>query len=148
MRSILCARLPRQKEFRKQDQNGILAQNILLCGKLRLEVLRESLLSPRSALAVKCRAGYCRADEANRWGTGTIQDFVSLRAWKEKIVRVRSFLSPRWGWIISAAHTPTATPLRQAQGKLWGACCRRFAVGDCVGPLPRSARVIYTHGLP
>jgi hypothetical protein len=31
----------KQKEIRKQDQIGILAQNILLCGKLRLEFFRE-----------------------------------------------------------------------------------------------------------
>lgn len=47
MRSILSARLPKQKEIRKQDQIGILAQNILLCGKLRLEFFRESLFSTR-----------------------------------------------------------------------------------------------------
>jgi hypothetical protein len=33
----------KQKELRKQDQSGILAQKFLLCGKLRLEVFRESL---------------------------------------------------------------------------------------------------------
>jgi len=31
----------KQKESRKQDQIGILAQNFLLCGKLRLEFSRE-----------------------------------------------------------------------------------------------------------
>ena len=41
-----CARFAvrgcqKQKEFRKQDQSGILAQNFLLCGKLRLEFFRE-----------------------------------------------------------------------------------------------------------
>jgi hypothetical protein len=41
MRPILSAWLPKQKEIRKQDQIGILAQNILLCGKLRLEFFRE-----------------------------------------------------------------------------------------------------------
>jgi len=41
MRSILSARLPKQRKIRKQDQIGILAQNILLCGKLRLEFFRE-----------------------------------------------------------------------------------------------------------
>jgi hypothetical protein len=40
-RSNLSARLLQQKEFRKQDQIGILAQNFLLCGKLRLEFFRE-----------------------------------------------------------------------------------------------------------
>jgi hypothetical protein len=48
MRSILSARLTKQKEIRKQDQNGILAQNILLCGKLRLEFFRESLFRTRA----------------------------------------------------------------------------------------------------
>ena len=64
MRSILCARLPRQKEFRKQDQNGILAQNILLCGKLRLEFFREALFRTRMRGAVKWRDGNCRGDGA------------------------------------------------------------------------------------
>jgi hypothetical protein len=35
------------KEIRKQDQIGILAQNILLCGKLRLEFFRERLFRAR-----------------------------------------------------------------------------------------------------
>jgi len=48
MRSILSARLPKQKEIRKQDQIGILAQNILLCGKLRLEFFRERLFRTRA----------------------------------------------------------------------------------------------------
>src|SRR5216684_1438192 len=46
MHSILCARLLKQKEIRKQDQNGILAQNILLCGKLRLEFSAKPYSEP------------------------------------------------------------------------------------------------------
>jgi hypothetical protein len=48
MRPILSAWLPKQKEIRKQDQIGILAQNILLCGKLRLEFFRERLFRTRA----------------------------------------------------------------------------------------------------
>jgi hypothetical protein len=56
---------PKQKEFRKQDQIGILAQNILLCGKLRLELFRESLFRTRMHGAVKCRDGNCRGEGAS-----------------------------------------------------------------------------------
>jgi hypothetical protein len=44
MRSILSARLPKQKETRKQDQIGILAQNILLCGKLRAGIFPRMII--------------------------------------------------------------------------------------------------------
>jgi hypothetical protein len=38
-----------QKELLKQDQSGILAQNFLLCGKLRREYFRESLIQNPNA---------------------------------------------------------------------------------------------------
>jgi hypothetical protein len=54
----------KQKEFRKQDQIGILAQKNLLCGKLRLELFRDGLFRTRMHVAVKCRDGNCRAEGA------------------------------------------------------------------------------------
>src|SRR5450631_769663 len=55
-----------QKELLKQDQSGILAQNFLLCGKLRREYFRESLFRTPMHRAVKCRDGNCRGDGAAR----------------------------------------------------------------------------------
>jgi hypothetical protein len=49
-------------EALKQDQSGIVAQNFLLCGNLRLEFFRELLFITRTQRAVKCRASNCRKD--------------------------------------------------------------------------------------
>jgi hypothetical protein len=46
MRSIFLCGCRKQKEISKADQIGILAQNFLLCGKLRLEFFRERLSEP------------------------------------------------------------------------------------------------------
>jgi hypothetical protein len=44
---LLVSSCQKQEQFRKQDQSCILAQKILLCGKLRLEFFRERLFSTR-----------------------------------------------------------------------------------------------------
>ncbi|MGA2746652.1 MAG: hypothetical protein ABSE44_18295 [Candidatus Sulfotelmatobacter sp.] len=66
MRSILSARLPKQKEIRKQDQIGILAQNILLCGKLRAGIFPRMIIQYPHEEFVKWRDGNCRGDGAGR----------------------------------------------------------------------------------
>jgi hypothetical protein len=55
-----------KKKSRKQDQFAILAQNILLCGKLWLEFFRDSIFRTRRHSAVKCRDGNCRREGAAR----------------------------------------------------------------------------------
>jgi hypothetical protein len=42
--------LPQPEPFQKKDQCGILAQNFLLCGKLRLEILRDPYSDPEARL--------------------------------------------------------------------------------------------------
>jgi hypothetical protein len=67
MRSIPLLRgCEKQKEFRKQDQFAILAQNILLCGKLWLEFFRDAIFRTRRHRTVKCRDGNCRGEGAAR----------------------------------------------------------------------------------
>jgi hypothetical protein len=53
MRLFSVAVLPSPTEFQKQDQSGILAQILLLCGNLRLEFFREFLFSTRLHRPVK-----------------------------------------------------------------------------------------------
>jgi hypothetical protein len=85
-----------QKEFRKQDQIAILAQNFLLCGKLRLEFFREPLFRTRSCGAVKCRDGNCRRDGAE-CGVATMRirkviNHEGRRITKEAAERMKSFV--------------------------------------------------------
>jgi hypothetical protein len=129
---LRCCRNPDHFK-RKKDQCGILAQIFLLCGKLRLEVLRGNLFRTRSALVVKCRAGYCRVDDAIRTGR------QRLRTWRHcerggniGRVRVRCLLPPRWGWINFSKLHPRLTP-----GALF---LRRFAAWKTLAVFHMSAR--------
>ena len=86
-----------QKELLKQDQSGILAQNFLLCGKLRLEFFRECLFRTRRRDAVKCRDGNCREDGAERGVRDRVikknhQPRRPRRITKETAKRMKSFV--------------------------------------------------------
>jgi hypothetical protein len=59
-----CAAGPVEKENLKQDQFGILAQFFSRCGKLRLANFANAIFIARLRLAVKCRVGNCRANDA------------------------------------------------------------------------------------
>jgi hypothetical protein len=54
----------KQRKIRKQDQIGILAQNILLCGKLRAGIFPRVTIQNPAEEFVKWRDGNCREDGA------------------------------------------------------------------------------------
>jgi hypothetical protein len=65
MRPFLPAPLvPSKKKFLKQDQFGILAQFFSSCGNLRLDIFANAIFIACPRLAVKCRVGNCRANDA------------------------------------------------------------------------------------
>jgi hypothetical protein len=71
---------PKQKEIRKQDQSGILAQIFLLCGKLRLEFSANDYSEP------ECVA---LSSAAEVTAAGAVQD------WIESKVRARGLNKSR-----------------------------------------------------
>jgi hypothetical protein len=86
---------PKQKEIRKQDQSGILAQIFLLCGKLRLEFSANDYSEPEcgalSSAAMVTAAGAVQDSGNLRKGLHgklRLPVGVSARAWE----RVRSKL--------------------------------------------------------
>jgi hypothetical protein len=80
---------PKQKEIRKQDQIGILAQNILLCGKLRLEFSANDYSEPEcgalsSAAEVTAAGAVQDAGKSSRSLPGKLRllGAVSACAWE------------------------------------------------------------------
>ncbi len=153
----------KQKEFRKQDQIGILAQNILLCGKLRLELFRESLFRTRMHGAVKCRDGNCHGEGASASAHARLVVGMVETVAVSDVVYVITFLSPLRGLSEVLICLPTACAPSTSSGQ---------AVGCILSPLcgfPGAAKsgrvslevvygihaglevmreVIYTYGLP
>src|SRR5579864_8721843 len=89
MRLNCCCAVAATRTISKEGSVRHTSTKFFVVWKTSLEVLRETLFRTRSGVAVKCRAGYCRANDALGVGCERLKTLSHCDR--------KDALSPRWG---------------------------------------------------